>query len=98
MAGGQGELSIPRPAERAEPGGITVDERLLLGARPMLKLSFPATRDGKRRTDFNSEYYLRTVECGRSAGLARDMVIKSLVECFEILLQYSKLFFQRTLC
>ncbi len=59
---------------------IAANEGFLFWPRPALKLCLALSCIGKRRIDFDSKQCEGRIECGCSASLARDMVIKPLLQ------------------
>ena len=71
---------IVRLAQFAQAIKIATDERFFFWPRPALQLCLAPACFGKCRTNFYSKKRGRWIECGRPASLARDVVIKTLLQ------------------
>jgi hypothetical protein len=67
-------------AERSQGVEIAADEGLLFRSRPAFELCLALACVRKRRTNFYAKKRKRRIECSRSAGLARNVVIKTLLQ------------------
>jgi hypothetical protein len=69
-----------RLAQFAQTIEIAADERFLFWPRPTLQLCLAPAGFRKTRTDFDSEERECWIKRGCSAGLARDMILKTLLQ------------------